>query len=235
MSLEYKRISQSDVNAKKSCPYNWILGKKGVIGLPLDNQAGQFGLSVHRSIAEYYKRIPDKPRHVEIENCATKAFNDIVLSELPTLEKRCEKQLQNFIKFEKERLRTWKQFKPTLVEEKISDGYIVGVIDAYWELDQICVDWKTGGNSDITDNMIIQSAFYHTLLEYSNYKVLRTIFVMLSSGTHKDAPSTTKAFLEKTIDEFRNSKIVPIEGIHCNYCGFIIRCQLRNFTLWGLA
>jgi hypothetical protein len=194
-----------------------------------------FGRLFHDAIDNYFKRIPDHPRPLDIETFIRQSVADKVLSELPQYQEKAERQMKNLIRFETTRLQTWLQFKPTFTERTLADGFLTGRVDAYFEADQTCIDWKTGGNTEIDDDKLRQNAIYRQLLNGSNYPVKNVIFFMLDPGIPKLAPATTKAWLDAQIEQYVNGKVVPIRGTQCGWCSHIIRCEFNDVPLWSLV
>ena len=233
--VSVKHVTVSDLNKFLRCSQDWFYSKSGVRGIPVSDDDMIFGRVVHEGIDSYYNQIDENYRLPDIENAARQAWSDKVFGEVPTLHKRAEEQLASFIKFESWRRSEWRQFKPTFSERSLGDGFFYGRVDAYWQTEQVCVDFKTGGNGMLTDDMIRQNAVYRTILGAGSYPCKKVLFAMLAHGVVKEAPAVPAAYLDAEVTKYRDGRITPNRGVWCQNCTFVIRCEFKDLNLWDFA
>ena len=136
-------ISPSSINTFFSCPLRWKWMKEGKEGIPIDDTLMRLGSMIHYTIKVYYERVSDNPTPDEITNKALDTLNEVYDDSLSHKRKQAFSLINSFIDFEKKRLKTWKKYKPDLVEQRIVlDNDLVGIVDFYSE--NTIIDWKTG-------------------------------------------------------------------------------------------
>ena len=239
LQKDYLKISPSDLNLFYQCPLKWKYQHEGVQGIPVDETARLFGIAIHNIIALYFNKIsaniPDKPTEGEISyylKLAIKEGYDPVLSMRDAKAKRI---LKNFLNFEKQRLKSWKIYKPEIVEQKLEVGPITGIIDFYG--DGIIIDWKTGAEMDENNKYILrQGTIYKILLEKHKKPVRKILFVFLDSGKTIELPPTTEGWvvneIKQMLDMIKLNRFPAKPSPLCAYCPFILRCQFRNSCIW---
>jgi hypothetical protein len=212
----------------------------------MDTMYADAGTAVHEAIAEYYSMISPSPHGGVIEG----TFSSILdrywkaasLEKMVKLKSRREKCEENFIKFEKKRLNTWRQYKPTVVEEmiraRIHGINYVTIPDAYWETDSTVVNWKTGGISYLTEKEFVQGHIERMVLRSNGRRVNEYIFVALLTGLELRLPMLDDKYVEDRIETLiqyeRTNKFPKHRGDACRYCAHSLRCQLqdRGWHLW---
>jgi hypothetical protein len=234
-------ITPSALNSFNFCSAKWDFDRQeNIPTLPVDDEHMEFGLMVHSAISDYYSKIPEKPRPVEIDTRAKQSFADFVDVRTASLKSRYQICLSNFIRFEIGRLETFRRFKPDFVEHAIQSGFIRGKVDAFWKEDSTLVDWKTGSFNDgnISEDFMRQGSLYRRMLNESGTQCSRVIFVMLLTGRIIEIPRVPDAWIDNEINKMLNGQIVPNRGIWCKNCPYQLRCEFslsdRPQGLWDL-
>jgi len=230
------RLSPSDINSFYFCPRKWYLSIiLGIPPMPIPKPKADFGVMVHNAIANYFMVVPQNPTPEEIRKTIADVFKKNFVK-VPGVDlKKYKLVAKNFYKFEVNRLGKWKEFKPTLVEEKLEAPPFVGVVDAYWK-EGIVVDWKTGNYSVMHDDLIRQGTIYKIILEENGYKVDKVLFVFLARDRVLELPAPNMAKIEKEIRDMvemilngyfprRNDKL-------CNRCEFQLACRFDDVHLF---
>ena len=213
------------------CPEQWSFGKQGVVGLPVDDTPLLLGTAVHNAIVDYFATIPTKPTPVEIDNQVRQSFS-FVFDEFKAQRIKVQRLLDNFVKVEQSRLKTFRTFKPALVEKRLSYDIFVGIVDAYFQDDAVCMDWKTGVGSDTLSNAyLLQGSTYRFLLTKSGYSCKKVLVVALGGGKVYEVPQTSDGWLYGEVDKFRNGNVYPKKGPWCADCSFNVRCQFKEVGL----
>lgn len=213
------------------CSEQWSFGKQGFKGLPTDDTPILLGTAVHNAIVDYFATISPKPTPVEIDNQVRKSFS-FVFDEFKTQRAKIQRLLDNFVKVEQSRLKTFHTFKPTLVEKKLSHDIFVGIVDAYFQDDAICMDWKTGVGSDTLSNAyLLQGSTYRFLLTKSDYPCKKVLVVALGGGRVYEVPQTSDGWLYNEVEKFRNGTPHTKVGPWCADCAFNVRCQFKEIDL----
>ena len=248
MQLE-QRISPSLVNYIRQCPLRWKLDKIGAPQIPVYVKESDLGIVFHNIIKLYFQNIHENPSPKQIRNTAEKMFE--VGYTLDTQKVKAKRLLENFIQFETERLKTWKTYKPEMVEEKIEiekdkiksvlnidvPENFVTIIDFYGN--NTWLDWKTGAIPYMTEELQFQYAFSKLMLELSNHTVEEAYFVILSTGTLMQPSKTTRGWISQKIktvlDIVQNEKFKPHRTHLCDYCTYALKCDFINTCLfWGV-
>lgn len=236
--VQVSRVYPTSLTSFKKCSQQWSYSQQPDLPvLPMEQDVLLFGSAVHQAIEAYYAKIDENPRPVQIDTLAKQMFADFVGSQFRYLKQRYENCVTNFIRFETERLKKFKVYKPTLVERKLQDGILGGKMDAYFQTDQTVLDWKTGSPS-MGEELTIQGAFYRKVLNDLNMPCTRVLFVDLNHGKVLEAPAVTDAWLQAQVDYMLQGEVKPSPGPWCNYCGFVIRCEFsRNGigNMWSLC
>jgi len=233
---EVLRISPSELNSFLFCGSKWDFGKKNLPQLPTDDSKLLLGTSVHQAIGDYYTKIPSKPTLIEIENQAQKSFGDFV-ENTSHQKQKVERLLKNFIRVEQSRLKTFKVFKPSMIEKKIYFDVLVGIVDAYFQEDGICIDWKSGYAGDtLSNDYLRQGACYRMMLNKTGLPCNKVILAMLDNGRCFEVPQTSDSWVYAEIDKFKFGTVHPNPGNWCQNCQFSIRCQFEQLGvgLWDI-
>ncbi len=234
-------FSPSQINTVENCPYQWKGDRLHHPRITTETKYADAGTVVHRSIAEFYKVIDQEPNKGTIKG----TFKTILernwkASGLKGLDSRRDKSMSNFIKFECKRLDTWKQYKPTFVEQRlkamINNINYYTIVDAYWERDATIVDWKTGNLNSIGITERIQGQVMKMVVEAYKKPVERVMFVALKIGLDLTMPATTYGFVEAKVKSIferdRLNDFPKKRSSLCSWCGYSIRCNLEGRCLW---
>jgi hypothetical protein len=239
--LQVDHISPTSLNTFNFCSAKWDYSRQeNLPQLPVDDDHMTFGAMVHLAIQDYYSKLPDNPRVIEIDGRAKQSFSDYVDVRSSVLKARYQVCLSNFVRFETGRLRTFKVFKPDYVEHKLVSSFVHGKVDAYWKTDQTVIDWKTGsfGDGEINDDYIRQGSLYRKMLNESNMPCNRVLFVMLITGRVIEIPRVTDAWINNEINKMLNGIIRPHRGPWCKNCQYLLRCDFqysdRPLGLWEI-
>lgn len=236
MNLE--SISPSDLNQFSNCPYKWKLKKSKALEVEVPNEAMLFGSAIHQCIARFYHVISEHPTPDDIKEKAEETFSDF---ELKGVKAKTKKVMDNFVDFEIKRLKTWKQYKPTLVEKKLISNLFPDlpefrcIVDAYWKLDETGIDWKVSmGNFE--GDALRQGKINEMLLVKNSYPTKRFMFFSLLTGVNNQAPRVTDGWIYKLasgmVESVRLERYPAIKSGLCAYCEFIINCEFRGRCLW---
>jgi len=240
--MEIEHISPSDLNLFEACPRAWYFEKIGLKGIAVDERAAMFGKEVHNCIVLYFLKAPDKPSPVDIKENAKKAFEEGAGQMMKSMKAKTKRVLKNFIDFEIRRRRTWRSYKPTFVEKKLEAKIFPdlpkfkGIVDFYGQPDATIIDWKTGGATWAEDNSR-QGKIYEILLKANGYPVKRVIFFSLDTGQCAVVPKVSGGWIYKLarrmVDMAKSDRFPPRKSGLCEYCPYILDCQLINVPMWG--
>lgn len=239
-------LSPSQIRGGVQCPHGWNFSKLRLPAMEMDRTYATVGDVFHRSIKEYYSVIGDKPHKGQIvgtfETILDRLWKAEGLDRIDKLKSRREKCTANFIKFEVKRARTWKQYIPTMIEEKVKatvNGInYVTIPDVYWEQEATIVDWKTGRMNALGEMEFIQGGVERMVLTALGLPVRKVIFVCLLVGLELEMPQVKDQYVEvrvKQLLQFTATGRYPKKrGPHCRYCPHQVRCQLqdRRICLW---
>ena len=243
---EPSHYSPSAINSFRTCPRKWMYHKLEYERLPEDKKYALIGSVVHSSIQDYYRRISEPVSRQSITSLFTDTLDALWDSaNIKRMDQRRDKIAKCFIEFEIERLSTFKQFIPSLVERRLTtDVYgprMVTIVDAYWEADKLCINWKTSNSTELSTGMLIQGKFESMVLEANRFPVERYYFLMLYTGVRLELPKVTRSVIDVEIDKIRGcceQQYFPMnEGGLCDwYCEDNLRCRCERDgkTLWSL-
>jgi hypothetical protein len=230
------KYTASSINSFFKCPYKWKLTymqkKKGI---HVVNDKRDLGENIHYIIAKYYKE-SGHPAEKYIEAIAKDCFNRYFDTKLKKYQSDAEEMMNNFIKFEKERIKT--AGKPIFVEEMLEDEIFRGKIDMFDGVN--IIDWKTGGLMDIDNDLMRQGKVYDRLLDSNNYKGnFNILFVTLKNGRVLRLPMITMTWLFTQTNQMNSvvsSGMFPkIRSPLCDWCEVQLECEFDNdkTTLWN--
>lgn len=236
-------FSPSEINTGYGCPFNWKCGKERLPQIYVETKFADFGHVVHLSIKEYYSVVSPNPHKGLIEGTIqTILERNLKASGLKRMGTRMNKCLKNFVRFEHMRLKNWKQYKPTHVEEK-KQARINGInyrtiADAYWKEDATIVDWKSGRMNRIGPMEMTQGQVMKMVWEANGFPVKRVIFVCLFIGLELQMPESTIGLVENKVrsmyEYVRLGYFPKKKGYLCSFCSYQLRCQLeeKGICLW---
>lgn len=236
--LKPTRFSPSAINEFYSCPKQWELHRKGVIRLPTNRDYMDLGRCVHDAIKIYFGMIGDKPTRSQIKKVFTTVFEqEFEKYSLGHFRIRANRLCQNFISFERDRLKTWNSYRPTLIEEKLRTDTYVTIVDFYSKPHKTLIDWKTGNKRDLTDNDLRQGKVMDIVLRKHKYPVERILFVALYPNRVFEVPKIGDGFVENERTKMEESiklNYFPKRGKWCQNCDVVLSCELEGSNLWLL-
>jgi len=236
-------ISPSQINDGRKCPFSWATHRSKLPGIVTDSRYMDVGSVVHRAIARYYETISDRPHKGIIEGTFAGILNEMWKFNDYALENRKRSALKTFTSFEAKRSAEWKQYKPTMIEQYLRES-INGItyntiVDVYWEMDGIIVDWKTGAKNTLNEDDFVQGHVMRMVLRSMGFPVNKVIFVCLTSGMFLELPEMRDSFVEdfvyKLVEYWKKGVFPRKRGPWCDWCDQVIRCQLqdRGICLWS--
>jgi hypothetical protein len=221
-----KLVSYSKMATYNECPFKfylaYVLQEK-----PLYKPAYAFGQEVHRIIAEYYRTLPDAVTPKEVSMYVTQTAKRLGLDAYLNTS-----LLQNFIRFEEDRLSWHINPKPIAIEKHYVKEPFEGVVDALFMSKKgvVVVDWKTSLYKGMVgwERMRLQANVYMYLTGAS-----RALFYGLVQGRAEEFEydegylmGQVKAFKENILSNNFQRNI----GEHCYSCEYNIQCFAK---LWG--
>lgn len=236
-------FSPSEINTGYNCPYLWKCGKERQPTIAVETKFADFGHVIHESIAQYFKMISPDPHSGAIRGTIKSIVNEkLKASGLRRMDTRKEKCINNFVKFEVKRLKTWKQYIPTHIEQK-KQAKVNGINyrtigDAYWRADETIIDWKSGKMAQIGVVERIQGQVMKIVWTALGFPVKRVIFVALQTGLALEMPHTTNGFVEdkvRSLCEYDRLGYFPKKKSSlCYFCEYQLRCAFEEagVCLW---
>lgn len=224
-----KIFSPSRINLFKKCPRKYYYDDKGLIVPAVDSTPALLGRSVHRGIKNYYDSLRSTPTLKEINAVGEKSFNDAWDSRLSNrLRRDLKLLLANFLKFEEWRLKNEeKPFKPEVCEEDLTSSKFHAFPD--WFHGGRLIDWKTGRNPNITEDLQLEMWVQAEILTFLGYKVDSIQLVFLRFNKFVNLPPPNFAWLyeqrQTVIDSIRANYFPPNVSILCHYCHYKLICE----------
>lgn len=222
-----RMISFSAMQTYAECPYKYYLAY--VVGLkPLRRREYEFGQLVHKVIRTYYELIPPAltPREVRIYLAQSARRNGVDPSSNIYM-------LENFARFEEQRLAWNISAKPVAVEKEFEKPPLHGVVDALFvslREGRIVVDWKTSLKSSVEmwEAYRLQGNIYMYLTDAK-----KAIFYGLTRGNVLEF-EYDEEYLRKRLEEFTSAlkqrRFDRRTGDHCYTCEYNIHCFAKQ---WG--
>ena len=231
-------LSPTAINIYRQCPRKFYYYINEYPSLkPFYEAATIFGDIVHKIIKRYYETIPENITPSEVQLYVTKAYKEVSEDYLiiGPERHRLEKQLLNFIDFEKKRL-TWSlTVKPIAVEKEYVKGKVHGIVDAVFLKgnDKVVVDWKTGrSQASLTEDIIIQVNVYMWLVGAKKGYVL-----FLEYGNFTEVPKVINVdeIVNLILMDNKYAKVRRPET--CRKCEYQLLClmDLHNFSFWEVV
>lgn len=238
--LDRGLVSPSDLNdflPDGGCPLRWRSKKEGRVGIEVDRGGLLLGSNIHLMIKLYFQRVSDKPTAAEVKSIAESVYEEgFNKRELGSMKKKVEICWDNFVSFELDRLKTWKVYKPTLVEEKMSDEQYVGIIDFHSDPHMTTIDWKSGNLNQLWDNELRQGNVYKNLLKSNEHRTGRVLFVALYTGRVLEMPMVTTGWIDTERDKMlrmvRQGRFPKSVGPLCGWCPYVLDCEFSGVCLW---
>jgi len=238
--MKLESISPSDLNRFSRCPRNWFLNKKGVAGVAVPEREKLYGRAVHNAIQLYFQKIPDNPTAEDIEVTAQEAFEEGRTYAMKGFKAKTKRIVENFVAFEKKRLRTWREYKPSLVEKWMEAKLFEdlppfrAIIDFYG--DGVIVDWKTGKAGRMGNSNLRQGKVYEMVLRNLGYDVKKVSFFNLDLGTNLEVPRVTDGWIYKVarrmMDMVEAERFPKNPSGLCTRCQFQLDCEFDTRCLW---
>ena len=230
------KFSPSTINLFFQCPRRWYYQSIQAPTIPVDDRYARLGSNIHAMIEMYFLRQVDNPKPSDIERLAWEIFDTNFDDSLAYMRNQAKRIWRNFIEFEKQRLKTWKTYKPTFVEQMFEiDEYIHGIIDFYG--DNKIIDWKTGNYTYLTNDIVRQGNFYKYMLEKAGYKVEKILFVYLKENKVVEIPQKPHAWVENEVEKVKRmieqGYFPKRKSSLCQYCEYRLVCEFDD-TMWWL-
>ena len=233
-------VSPSDMNGflpDSGCPLRWRSRKERRVGIAVDRLRMFLGSNIHEMIKTYFQRISEKPSAAEVKSVAESVFQEgFNRRELSDEKKRAERCWDNFVSFELNRLKTWKIYKPSLVEEKLTNEKYVGVIDFHSDPQSTAIDWKSGNLNQLGDNELRQGKVYENLLGSNEHRTGTVLFVALFTGRVLEMPNVTDGWIDgersKMLGMVRQHQFPKSVSPLCGWCPYILDCEFSEVCLW---
>jgi len=235
--LQRGKMSPTDMGSIKHCPLQWQFGREGRVGIEVDFRRRLLGSNLHNMIKIYFQRISDKPTRAEIKRIAENIWEEKFNSrDLNSLRKRGEQCWANFVSFELNRLKTWKVYKPTLIEAKQENDNYVCIADFHSDSEKTTIDWKTGRLDQLGDAELYQGKINLVVLSDLGYQTRKFLFVALYTGRVLEMPMVTESWLEqerqRMMKMIRSGNLQKHPSPLCGWCSYILDCQFGGVCLW---
>lgn len=206
----------------------------------VDTEAADFGKLIHSIIVNYFSTIPEYPSEDQIRQILEKLFNEQEALVPQRLRRRYREILENLIDFEIRRRRTWRKYKPDLIEARIEARpfkdlpKLIGIVDFFSAEEGVLLDWKTGTSEE--NSYLRQAAIYKLILEENGLTVNRVLFLSLLTGRALTVPRVTTGWVYKIIKDMVDAidieRFYPNPGYWCRNCEYILDCQYMEACLW---
>jgi hypothetical protein len=227
------KYTASSINSFFKCPYKWKLTYlQKTKGIYIVNEKRDLGENIHFIIAKYYEE-SGNPSEKYIEPIAIDCFNRYFDSKLKKYQALAEEMMRNFIKFEKERVKTCGA--PVFVEKMLEDNCFRGKIDMFDGVN--IIDWKTGSVMNIDDDLMRQGKVYDKLLNSNGYNSkFNILFVTLKNGRVLQLPMVTVTWLLSQVEQMNavicSGNYPKCRSPLCDWCEVVLECQFDDVNLW---
>jgi hypothetical protein len=210
----------------KECPFKFYLAYV-VQEKPLYKPVYTLGQEVHKIIAEYYRTIPDAVTPREVSMYVTQTAKRLGLDAYLNTS-----LIQNFIRFEEDRLSWHINPKPMAIEKHYVKEPFEGIVDALFmsKGGMVVVDWKTSLYKGVVgwERMRLQANIYMYLTG-----ARRALFYGLVQGRTEEF-EYDEAYLTQQLKAFKEDvlakKFKRNMREHCYTCEYNIQCFA---DLWG--
>jgi hypothetical protein len=230
------KISPTSMNMFfEECEYKWKLtyiDQKTPI--QIKDKERLFGNMLHNIIYGYYLNVPENPTDEEIEETIKKAMKDFFDPMFERRRNRVEKLMENFKKFEIQRVRRHTRTRPQLLESRLEAAPFSGIIDFYNEGELI--DWKTSGVSNIASHQFMrQGKIYEWILTRNGYPVKSIYFFSLELGEFILCPRMSDEWLlrqyNQIVEKVKSGNFEKNLD-NCEGCEQILNCKFSEVSLW---
>jgi hypothetical protein len=215
------------VSTFSECPFKYYLayvaGEK-----PLFKPAYDFGKTLHDVIKNYYSLLPSAVTPKEVRMYLTQAAKKAGIDPSSRIV-----YLENFARFEEQRLSWNVNPKPIAVEKEFVREPLHGIVDVLFvdaRGEKVVVDWKTSLKSDsqMWEARKLQGNIYMYLTG-----ARRAIFYGLRDGNFEEF-TYDEGFLKEKLERFFEGLKKEVyerrRGEHCLTCEYNIQCSARE---WG--
>jgi len=236
--LARDEISPSDIiKLTEDCSREFFFRRQKTDGIDVDDRPRLLGRHLHDMIAKYFLRVPDRPSKATIASIGKTVYETYFDEKrFASIKRRAERCWKNFVKFEQGRLKTWKSYRPTIVEGRIKAAGYSTIVDFYSEKDEKGLDWKSGAMMGIDTAELIQGKTYTVVLNAIGSRCKDFSFVSLMTGREFPLPRVTKGWLDQKRARARSivrlGEFPPKPSGRCKHCTYILACQLWKRCLW---
>ena len=213
----------------KRCPRRYFYVDVGIEVPVLDETPLWFGRSIHKGIEDYYGALNNNPTVDEIKRVAEQAFNRSWDSRLSNRLRPAKATiLSNFTKFEFWRLENGeKPFKPEVLEKDLASDKFHCLTD--WYHGGRLIDWKTGQNAKITEDLQLEMWVQAEVLEANGFTVDSIQLCFLRFNKFLSLPPPNKSWLyeqrKEVMEAIQLNYFPPNVSILCHWCPYKIRCE----------
>lgn len=227
-------LSASRMNRFYSCPANYALAEKEIIGLPKEFTARAIGKNVHTIFRVFYETLSGPITNDKIRTHALDVMEKNIDFEVKANKRRIKTLIEGFIEFEQKRLREAKEYLPNFYEKEFENSLWRGIGDMHY--DTTLVDFKSSRNAIITPSLVRQGMIYKVSFEQEGYVVDRVVFAFISARRWLTMPLSTVGWLnnerEKMLDMIKYGRFPKKVSPFCRNCTYELRCEFDDMCLW---
>jgi len=243
MSLEIDKLSLSPslISQLRQCPRRWYYEATGIGGVVVEDKHLVYGRAIHNILDMYFDSITSRPSDLQIRLAVEEAFDRGFVPIMKLYGRTNKKVKENFIRFEMERARKWRQYKPDFTERKFAVRLwddlpeFHGIIDFYCSGDATVIDWKTG-DFEMGEDAMLQGKIYELTLKRLGYPVERVLFVDLVHDRRLVMPQVTAGWVYQlakwSYDLIKSNRFPKKPSLLCTYCPYNVRCSFDSVGLW---
>ena len=234
-------ISPSALNGFLSCPYRWKCSKTLEYTIKTDDSAALFGSAIHNIIQLYYSKIDNTITKKDIIPNLDQAFIEGGNWITDSQKAKSKRMYKNIITFEQDRINN-KRPKPDIIERRFNSKLFEdlppfhGIVDCYTSETKIALDWKTGKNTELDDEKMVQGKIYEMLLEKNGYDVDRVVFCFLNTGAEPTIPKVNEGWIyskaKMMCDMIEADRFPSKPSGLCRFCPYQLACQYKNKCRW---